>query len=54
MTPGKTKEMPVPKRVLTSVQRNVVVRVDLFKAEGIAPEVDYEVKYRHVKRIQLR
>ena len=48
MKPDKTKEMPIPKRVLTSVQRNVVVLVDLLKAEGIAPEVDYEVKYRPV------
>ena len=48
MKPDKTKEMPIPKRVLTSVQRNVAVLVELLKAEGIAPEVDYEVKYRPV------
>lgn len=48
MMPDKTKEIPIPKRVLTSVQRNVVVLVDLLNAEGIAPEVDDEVKYRPV------
>ena len=31
MTPDKTKEMPIPKRVLTSVRRNVAVLVDLLK-----------------------
>ena len=48
MTPDMTKKTPVPKRVLNSVQRNVAVLVELLKAEGIAPEVDYEVKYRPV------
>ena len=48
MKSDKTKEMHIPKRVLNSVQRNVAVLVDLLKAEGITPEVDYEVKYRPV------
>ena len=43
MKSDKTKEMHIPKRVLNSVQRNVAVLVDLLKAEGITPEVDYEV-----------
>ena len=38
----------IPKRVLSGVQRNVAILVDLLKAEGITPEVDYEVKYRPV------
>ena len=30
----------IPKRVLSGVQRNVAILVDLLKAEGITPEVD--------------
>jgi len=48
MKKKKKKEMPIPKRVLNGVQRNVAILVDLLKAEGITPEVDYEVKYRPV------